>query len=149
VTKQSDRWVANASVRDLARVIELAADPAVMIYRLRDPHVLAEVLDGLAEADEMPDGARLVSRITAGTASGLELIEVRRRAGVLGKRAVTPRQKASTDMLSHAAVAAAFAWYGLQISRRPISARQRLFKDLADCLHAGPIAAVFREAGRR
>lgn len=57
--------------------------------------------------------------------------------------AATEGQRHAATILYHAAIAAGFAWYGVNLSSRPIVDRLALYEDLAAVLAGEPLGAVF------
>lgn len=67
-------------------------------------------------------------------------------AKLLTKKAATEHERAAATLLYHAAVAAALARHGQNISSRSATARYALYDDLAAFMAGDPLGEVFQEA---
>jgi hypothetical protein len=72
------------------------------------------------------------------------LTDLKNRAKDLLGRVTGEEERAAATILYHAAIAAAFAHHGDEISSFPIDTRWVLYQDLADALAGDPLAGVFR-----
>jgi hypothetical protein len=71
------------------------------------------------------------------------------QAKTLLRKATTDQQRNAASFLYHAAVAAAYARHGVNISSRALHGRWGLYEDLATALATHPLGGVFRAAVER
>jgi hypothetical protein len=86
----------------------------------------------------------LLTAVTTTTTPLRRLRDVKEVAKQLERRAPSASHRDAAKLLYHAAVAAAFAWHGENISSRHIRSRLGLYDHLASTLHDSELAAVFR-----
>jgi hypothetical protein len=58
-------------------------------------------------------------------------------------------RRTAATLLYHAAIVAAFAWHGVNLSSRPIEARCDLYEDLGNAFAGEVLGEVFRQATNR
>ena len=107
-------------------------------------HLLTELFPEESESAEM------LLAIVAASGSKLEELQ---RLKEIGKRLVadapTEAHRNAARVLYHAAIAAAYANHGVNLSSHPIGARLQLYEELAGLLGGDPLGAVFHKAVKR
>ena len=112
-----------------------AANPAEL------GRLLTELCQGQAESGEL-----LLNAVCEAETPVEALRGIKELAKNLLVDARTEAHRNAATFLYHAAVAAAFGRYGVDISTRPISARWTLYEDLAATLAGHPLGEVFQQA---
>jgi hypothetical protein len=97
-------------------------------------------------ANDASSGELLIATVSAPTASLTELRLVKDLAKGLVRRAQTSSYRDAATLLYHAALAAAYARHGVNLSAHAMAARRPLYEALAQRLEGDPLAAVFRRA---
>jgi hypothetical protein len=124
---------------------EKGEDDSLLPIRIGD---LAEIARLLTEVcgGEQKSGDLLLSA-AADPATPVEALRGMKDLSkqLLEQAGTDPHRNAAT-LLYHAAVAAAFARHGINISTRPLQARRELYEDLAIVLAGEPLGTVFQAA---
>jgi hypothetical protein len=98
------------------------------------------------EGESVPDPLAEVSNPQTTTA---RLAGIKNWTKTVLGRSLDEGRRTAVTILYHAAIAAAFAHHGEEISTLPIDSRWVLYQDLADALAGDPLAAVFRACADR
>lgn len=114
----------------------------------RRPADLARLLTELCEGEEA-SGEILLSTLCDPETPLAVLRGIKELAKRLLKGAKGEPQRAAATVLYHAAVAAAFARHGVNVSMRAIEARWSLYEDLAAVFAEHPLGGLFRQAAER
>jgi hypothetical protein len=115
---------------------------------LPDRATLYRCLDELCGQNE-PAGTVLLAEVCSPDASLPALEEIKELAKSLSTSAVSEPHRVAAALLYHAAVAAALARHGKNVSTRAPQTRLALYEDLALALGSDPLAGIFRDASRR
>lgn len=109
---------------------------------------LAGHLSALCQGSEQ-SGEALLSTLCSRQTPLAALQGIKELAKTLAEKAGSEIERAAATLLYHAAVAAALAHHGRNISSRPGGARFELYDDLAALMAGDPLGQVFHEAANR
>jgi hypothetical protein len=118
--------------------------PAVVKDRAELNRLLTELCAGTKESGEVLLGT-VASRETP-----IEILQgTKEMAKALMAEASSDAHRAAATLLYHAAIAAAFARFGANISSVASESRVALYEDLSSAFGADPLGDLFREAADR
>lgn len=132
----------------LRALLALAAAPRTLEELLATRPIPVIVAQQLTEALGGDDhaGADLLAAVGTPGASLAALREVKDVAKTLAGRSRRPSHRTAATFLYLAAIAAAAARHGLNISSIPLTERRALYVSIADALADDPLGALFRAA---
>ena len=132
----------------LGLAVEPDASPISLPPEAGDTRELQRLLNEL-----LPDQRESVGLLLEALLPVDQKLEVLERLKELGKRLVadapTESHRNAARVLYHAAIAAACAHHGVNLSSHPIRSRLSLYEELAALLGTHPLGAVFRKAVTR
>lgn len=141
-----------ATKLQLDGLLALASDHdthlSFMSTTLSDRNALAKHLTDLFE-NTPQSGHDWLSAVSDDRTPAATLRRVRDFAKASINKASNEGERVAATLLYHAAVAAAWARHGENISTRSLENRVPLYEDLADIMIADPLGKIFREAADR
>ena len=149
MTRRDDSHLDTATLEQLAVLLSLASRPATPGESL--PAGLPDLAECRRRLSGIPAAGfgtadRLLDAVCEPCSSADAFVRIRQLTQELLLRGVTKEQHDALTLVYHAAAAAAFALFGVQITNRPIEQRLALYESLAAALRETPLGSLFLRA---